>query len=77
MSEWKPIETAPTDGRVILVYANQGSSWNGIHAARPHYSGRTGSYGHVLALASYQNLGEYVSGNVTHWMPLPPKPNTD
>lgn len=75
MSEWQDISTAPKDGTVILVYANQGRMHNGIHAARPHWSGRTGAYGHDWAHANYQDLGDHVSGYVTHWQPLPPPPN--
>lgn len=75
MSEWQDINTAPTDGTVILVYADQGP-WNGVHSARPHYSGRKGAYGHVWAHANHQNLGEFVSGFVTHWMSLPHPPSS-
>jgi len=74
MAGWQPIETAPRDGTVILVYANQGSTWNGIHAARPHYSGQTSGWGHDWAHANYQNLGGHISGRVTHWMPMPAPP---
>lgn len=72
---WLPIETAPTDGTVVLIYAATGvDGWNGVHVAR--YSGDNigNGYRHCWKHASYQNLGAFVSGVPSHWMPLPELP---
>ena len=76
---WQPIETAPKDGTVIIIYAKQpiagtGREWNGIHAAKWNDGAIGNGWGHGWRLAEYQNLGEGVSGNPTHWMPLPAPP---
>jgi hypothetical protein len=67
MSDWKLIETAPTDGTYIL-----GHDWDRA----------IGIYGHVETyIVKYEKyLGEFVdtSSNEnrypTHWMPLPNPP---
>ena len=77
---WQPIETAPKDGTVILVYADQGprfsgGRFNGIHAATfDPVMGHGNGWGHGWIVAEYQNLGRGISGRVTHWMPLPAPP---
>lgn len=74
---WQPIDTAPMDGSVVLIYADQGPLSNGIHAASwqqwkdPTLNG----YGHCWCIASYQGLGESISGYPSHWMPLPETPS--
>ena len=70
MSEWKPIETAPKDGTLILVYEPDNESWP-IRSARwsqsPYPPGRWDWF------YVYDDcLGEAP----THWMPLPSPPET-
>jgi hypothetical protein len=59
---WQPIETAPRDGTMVLVYD-------------PHEDGiwqvTTDFYANSKATRSYGWLGK-----PSHWMPLPPPPAT-
>jgi hypothetical protein len=81
MSQWMDIETAPKDGTVILVYAEQGMSmsdfgledieFNGMHVAVWDAYG-----GGAWVIASYPDMGDVVTGDPTHWRPLPPPPET-
>lgn len=62
MSNWRPIETAPKDGRYILLLK---PAW--YHAprwfvARWQDTGLTAGWQH------------YYGPEPTHWMPLPPPP---
>ena len=69
VSGWQPIRTAPMDGTIILVYADDGvTAWNGINAALWNTEARD------WRLANHQNLGGHISGQVTHWQPLPRDP---
>ena len=65
MSEWQPIETAPTDGTQVIVYA---ASCHGLR-------------GFVSVCHWYIDVGWCVDElrPVTHWMPLPepPKESSD
>lgn len=61
MSEWQPIETAPTDGSELIVLDDgfvRTAVWN------PMMGRFTGAGGNVF------NWCE----NPTHWMPLPEPP---
>lgn len=67
MSEWQPIETAPKDGRAIMVWMS--ADENGPHCFAPisitgdgkWWDDSTGDQIEVLRSA-------------THWMPLPNAP---
>lgn len=65
MSEWRPIETAPKDGTLILLYPMNG---DGMIS--------TGRW-----CEEYQNWpagrGWFEQGEVSHWMPLPAPPNAN
>jgi hypothetical protein len=65
MSEWKPIETAPKDGTVLL-------GWE------PDDSLPTGGYYIVTWWedAGWARDGDdtYLAASPTHYMPLPPSP---
>lgn len=58
MSNWQPIDTAPKDGTLVLVYYREG----GMAVRRFRKSGRC-----VDVLNNN-------AGQPTHWMPLPPPP---
>lgn len=66
--DWQPIETAPMDGTVVLVYADEHEvGWIGS----AEYSLRYGCWDAIPAVA-----GEiYYSVNPTHWQPLPSPPS--
>jgi hypothetical protein len=73
VSRWRPIETAPTDGRSILVYGFRESELHaqedepGIYMVeadgRPEYMSIIGT--------CYYSAWVY---KATHWMPLPKAP---
>jgi len=58
--DWKPIETAPKDGRRVLLY------WP--HWAHYPIVGLYGVYGWASEVALAKEPGP------THWMPLPKPP---
>ena len=64
---WQPIETAPTDGTEVLVYARGSYAvafWSGKEWRDMGDIGWAGMYGD--------------DGNQpTHWMPLPEPPNVE
>ena len=62
MSEWQPIETAPRDGTDILVGYTTGE------ICILHFDAAT--------FAWWDHLGAYEFPDPTHWMPLPPPPET-
>ena len=70
MSEWQPIETAPKDGRTIIVFRNI-HGWNVLGYA--YWVDVRGIDGWVSNGFSDPpgNLG---LGHPTHWMPLPTPP---
>lgn len=68
MSEWQPIETAPRDGTVILVYRPLGRK-------NSTYGGRVG----IDAFGTVSSYPQEWSQSLrfakpTHWMPLPEPP---
>lgn len=69
---WQPIETAPKDGTIVILYADQGAdgAWCGIHVASWNNERSGGSSAPTWQHVGYQNLGQEVSGRPTHWMPL-------
>lgn len=73
MVGWQPIETAPKDGRWIIVYGESNSICNTAFASyRPgDRQFNNGSSWHV-----YGPFGNWmVAGHkFTHWMPLPEPP---
>lgn len=72
--EWQPIETAPKDGRTVIVNCREGR-----FAAYydPYYAeggmGYEGGDGWSESLSGEQVMTSY--GSPTHWMPLPDAPN--
>lgn len=85
-SEWRPIRTAPKDGRPVLLltksygvveaWFSQGE-WEDHHEYGRLYSGPMW----VCADDQFQIEVEetpdgHLHGGATHWMPLPPPPLT-
>lgn len=61
--EWQPIETAPKDGRLILIAKEDATNWHNVFVA--YWDDETVEF-------KFHREG-YVR-NPTHWMPLPPPP---
>lgn len=62
MSEWRPIESAPKDGRRIIV------GWPGV-------TGNTGYYSQgQRAFCDRMTRRPYFPEQPTHWWPLPDPP---
>ena len=62
---WQPIESAPRDARLVLLRVAHGSEWAGVHAA--HWS---------ASKHAWMYAPDYAVPRPTHWMPLPPAPET-
>lgn len=80
MSEWQPIETAPRDGRKLLM-----TDGENIHVCYPKMFPRPLHPETDLNVSMAGDRWEYFRDNVnapghtwsmcpTHWMPLPPLP---
>ena len=83
LSGWRPIETAPKDGTLVLVYntLNNGTitSIDGKIAVARYSHQHDGleeslwEYGTYYSENSKDNQGAYLI-SATHWMPLPEPP---
>lgn len=71
MSEWQPIETAPKDGRRILV--SEANYVDSIGCAYWSYSKEWKEEGWYSS-ACCDDITMFFP---THWMPLPPPPTED
>lgn len=65
---WQPIETAPKDGRRVMVWVND-----------KNYTGH--AFAKLWFYSTDGRLGGGAEGfngdwNITHWMPLPPLPES-
>jgi len=75
VGEWFPIETAPKDGRWVLVYGGRS-----VHDRKDGLSGRFECDCRTVVMACWIPNGEWegMADNwthyPTHWMPLPPPP---
>ena len=65
MTDWQPIETAPRDGTVILVWLPKKSLASHVHSARLNSDGKPDIIGHHFV---------WDTGVPTHWQPLPAPP---
>lgn len=68
MSNWKPIETAPKDGTLILLY---------IYSAYGTGHVKTGLIKDGKVWSRYDDgeaLGEITESSAWYWMPLPEPP---
>jgi hypothetical protein len=83
MSEWKPIETAPKDGRDILLSNNEERHYEDRWVVAGSYEKRRykNSRGGKLTKSGFYNqfLDNDDDGPIypTHWMPLPEPPKQD
>jgi len=79
MSEWQPIETAPRDGTVIVLYSKK-IPYCTNHMAVGFWSEIPDSefyVGWAIGMSrGFVDMDEQVD-EVTHWMPLPPPPPTE
>ena len=66
---WRPIDSAPRDGTVVLVWTREGCQLACYYLG---HSGRPGGW--VEKDANYL-LTEDTTGLPTHWMPLPAAPS--
>lgn len=71
--EWQPIETAPKDGRVIIVGRDMGSS--GFVRGFGRFEGDPGSMISGWVCRGFTDPpGDLGLANPTLWMPLPEPP---
>jgi hypothetical protein len=77
---WQPIETAPKDGRdIIVMYVHIDTQC--VHsayyatAAEGYEAGDIGWWSYVFSEVSRTKLEGFMAP--THWMPLPPPPEGD
>lgn len=72
MNKWQPIETAPKDGSDILLGTTAEANAGYGYVCEGHYVDEHGWY---QANTDWTDTfdGEV---NPTHWMPLPPPPDT-
>ena len=71
--EWQPIDTAPKDGRLILV-GNETGVWVACYDAI-FPSGYRPSNPWRSMLLNHDHIRRNHSLEPTHWMPLPKAPN--
>lgn len=74
MSEWQPIETAPTDGTKVLIYQPSrrhagGATWTSFTSEAEIYVCQC-----VRGMWFEASGEEYARFFPTHWMPLPASP---
>lgn len=70
MTDWRPIETAPKDGRSIVVF---NPSRGGCVADQRYLVVHWVGWGGGIWEAS-TGMGKYDDYELSHWMPLPPPP---
>ena len=62
---WQPIESAPRDGTVVLVWTREGCQ------LASYFTGQPGGW---VEKDAWYRLTEDTTGLPTHWMPLPAAP---
>lgn len=70
MSDWRPIETAPKDGKKYL--ATDGKFFLVLNEPPNHARGRWTKRG-----KTWYGAAEFGANDMTHWMPLPPAPSQE
>ena len=75
---WMPIETAPKDGSLILLFRPAAFEWGKVAPGKwedQKYSKKPQPYWEIwLKIGNTRDSREW---NPTHWMPLPPAPETE
>lgn len=72
MSEWRPIETAPRDGRLLMLACV--GKWTGVgRVTASVVQGNSWFQGGVDVIA-WEPSNRDVRDTPTHWMPLPAPP---
>jgi len=79
MSEWQPIETAPKDGTVIMVWA-KGYTWPEVVLYEKYMPEDAEEIGEPGYWRNAEDLLAEVTDDIsadewTHWMPIPPPPS--
>lgn len=79
MNEWQPIETAPKDGTIVLLWSRSSDEWaTGLwqDVGLPQFfTPVAGMWVRNLYVAHDPTSNPYLPINdPTHWMPLPPPP---
>lgn len=65
---WQPIETAPRDGTMVLIYTTRRVGVKAQRIVGPHVRQAYFAYG-------LWQMGDFSTCELpTHWMPLPPAP---
>lgn len=89
VGNWLPIETAPTDGTPVLLYAPGMRNWNrldgmpdmvvGLWVPRDELGGVMGWFSDIGDIeGGYDSMGDYFEHtrlSPTHWQPLPAPPD--
>lgn len=70
--EWMPIETAPKDGREVLLWL--GSPWSKVEKARWYAPWKNWQAGVIPADPVREDCYGIGSAVPTHWQPLPTPP---
>jgi hypothetical protein len=75
--EWQPIDTAPKDGGIILLYRPTAYPWGQITPGKwedQPYAKRPKPFWDIwLKIGSITESRQW---EPTHWMPLPPRPSS-
>lgn len=66
--DWQPIETAPKDGKMVLIGREDGL----IHVSR--WVDAEWRIGATINLNGVEIARMQIRAEPTHWMPLPPPP---
>lgn len=70
---WRPIETAPKDGRPVLLGRDMGDPWGWVTGWGEWFD-HNGISGWVTRGGFYEPPGVLGLGDPTHWAPLPTPP---
>jgi hypothetical protein len=77
--DWQPIETAPQNGKLILVFSRDGRAENALFMTMAFWVPRNetviGVYSNEPISGAWASpWGDEIGFTPTHWMPLPEPP---
>lgn len=72
--QWQPIDTAPKDGRTVLVGRDVGDPWGFVYGAGYFHATADPILRGWICRGLKDPPGELGLGNPTHWMPIPAPP---